>query len=59
MRLFKQDDYHMSLEEIGDMMNIAPRTVSRIQEYAMTKARAYCRRHGIRFEDFVNSLSKR
>jgi len=55
---FKSDEYEMSLPEIGKALGISTSRVYELQVNAMRKVRMYCEMHDIKFEDFVDSLSK-
>ena len=56
---FKSDEYAMSLPEIGKALGLSTSRVYELQVSAMGKVRMYCEMHGIKFEDFVDSLSVR
>lgn len=54
---FKSDEYAMSLPEIGKALGISTSRTYELQVSAMRKVRFYCKVHGIKFEDLVDSLS--
>jgi DNA-directed RNA polymerase sigma subunit (sigma70/sigma32) len=58
IRGFKSDEYEMSLPEIAIILGISTSRVYELQVNAMRKVRMYCEMHDIKFEDFVDSLSK-
>ena len=55
---FKSDEYEMSLPEIAKALGISTSRVYELQVSAMSKVRMYCEMHGIKFNDFIDSLSK-
>jgi DNA-directed RNA polymerase sigma subunit (sigma70/sigma32) len=56
---FKSDEYEMSLPEIGKALGMSTSRVYELQVSAMGKVRKYCKTHNIKFEDLIDTLSKK
>jgi DNA-directed RNA polymerase sigma subunit (sigma70/sigma32) len=56
---FKSDEYEMSLPEIAKALGMSTSRVYELQVSAIGKVRKYCKTHDIKFEDLIDTLSKK
>jgi DNA-directed RNA polymerase sigma subunit (sigma70/sigma32) len=56
---FKSDEYEMSLPEIAKALGMSTSRVYELQVSAIGKVRMYCEAHDIKFDDLIDTLSKR